>query len=105
MYGQLQSNAAFWGAQSTWSIALIAGWIVVAAGYFHQGWMVHHRHTATNVSSLLPAAVFVIQCLLFIKGVFFRDWSLIISALIVNSGVVFSLYQIIKEKGPRWKLE
>lgn len=98
VYGQLKSNTAFWDAQSIWSAALIFGWTIVAAGYYRQGWIVHHRHTAANVSLLLPSAVFCVQCLLFIKGVFFYDWSLIIGALIVNSGVVFSLYQIINAK-------
>lgn len=98
VYGQLESKTAFWDAQSIWSVALIIGWIVVAFGYYYQGWMIHHGHTSVNVSAVLPSTVLVVQCLLFIKGIFFHDWSLIIGALIVNSGVVFCLYQIVKAK-------
>lgn len=98
IYGQLKGNTGFWSAQSVWSVILIIGWMVVATGYYHQGWMVHKGHTAINVSAILPSAVFVVQCILFIKGIFFNDWSLIFGALLVNSGVVFSLYQIIKAK-------
>ena len=101
LYGQLKNNTAFWDAQTVWSVALVVSWTVVAAGYYRQGWMVHHRHSAANLSLLLPSAVFIVQCLLFIKGVFFHDWSLVIGALIMNSGVVFCLYQIVKAKGTR----
>ncbi len=98
VYGQLKGSTYFWDAQVIWSVILIIGWMVVAAGYYHQGWMVYKGHTAIHVSAILPSAVFFVQCVLFIKGIFFHDWSLIAGALIVNSGVVFSLYQIIKAK-------
>lgn len=98
VYGQLKKYPAFWDAQMLWSIVLIIGWIVVAAGYYRQGWLIHHNHSARNLSLLLPSAVFLVQCLLFIKGIHFRDWSLVVGSLIMNSGVTFSLYQIIKAK-------
>jgi hypothetical protein len=106
VYGQLKDYAAFWDAQNFWSIVLIIGYGVVAAGYYRQGWLVHHNHSAANVSILLPVTVVTIQCLLFIKGIYFNDWSLIVGALIVNSGVVFELYQTLKADRirlvPRW---
>ena len=101
IYGYLANYADFWNAQTTWSIALIVGYSVVAAGYYRQGWMIHHRHTDANISALLPCAVAIVQCLLFIKGVYFKDWSLIAGALLINSGVVFCLYQIVKAKARR----
>ena len=97
-YTWLQTNAQFWDAQTVWSAILMLGWVIVASGYYHQGWLVHKGHTALLVSVVLPSAVFVVQCILFIKGIFFHDWSLIFGAIVVNSGVVFSLYQIIKAK-------
>jgi len=101
VYSQLQGKTDFWDAQAIWSAVLALGWVVVAGGYYHQGWMVHKGHTALHVSAVLPSAVFVVQCILFTKGIFFNDWSLIFGAVIVNSGVVFSLYQIIKAKQKR----
>ncbi|OGG76568.1 hypothetical protein A2950_01025 [Candidatus Kaiserbacteria bacterium RIFCSPLOWO2_01_FULL_55_19] len=98
VYGQLENISSFWDAQALWSLALIAGWMVVSAGYFHQGWMVHQGHSAANVSAFLPSVVFLVQCILFVKGIYFNDWSLILGAVIVNSGVVFSLYQILQAK-------
>lgn len=98
LYGRLDEVAHFWSAQNVWSAILMLGWIVVSAGYYHQGWLVHKGHTALHVSAVLPSAVFVVQCILFIKGVYFNDWSLMLGAIVVNSGVVFSLYQIIRAK-------
>lgn len=103
MYGGLERFVDFWDAQNTWSVILAFGWMIVSAGYYHQGWMVHKGHTAIHVSAVLPSAVFVVQCILFIKGVYFGDWSLMFGAVVVNSGVVFSLYQIMKAKGLRRK--
>lgn len=76
----------------------MAGWVIVSLGYFHQGWLVHSGKNAEHVSIVLPVAVFSVQCILFVKGIFYGDWSLIYGAVIVNSGVVFSLYQIIKAR-------
>ncbi len=101
VYNGLAHNVAFWDAQRVWSIGLIIGWSVVAIEYYRQGWMIHHARTSVNVSALLPSTIFVMECILFVKGVFFDDWSLIVSALIVNSGVVFYLYQIVKVKRNR----
>ncbi len=98
LYGQLANNTAFWDAQFVWSMALIVCWTMVAAGYYYQGWMIHKGHTTVNVSFVLPSIVFIVQCILFVKGVFFHDWSLIFGSLIVNSGVLFCLYQIVKTK-------
>ena len=100
-YSWLAHNAFFWNTQQIWSVGLIIGWTVVAAEYFRQGWMIHNARTSINISALLPSTIFVMQCILFFKGVFFQDWSLIISALTVNSGVVFCLYQIMKKKRRR----
>lgn len=100
-YGGLEGLMNFWSAQNIWSTLLMFGWVIVASGYYHQGWLVHKGHTAAHVSAVLPSAVFVVQCILFIKGVYFDDWSLIFGAIVVNSGVVFSLYQIFKAKRRR----
>ena len=97
-YGWLAHSAAFWDAQSIWSIGLIIGWGVVAIEYYRQGWMIHHARTLVNVDALLPSTIFVMECILFVKGVFFDDWSMVVSALIVNSGIAFYLYQIIMIK-------
>ena len=96
VYGQLEFVNSFWNAQSIWSVILSIGWIIVSLGYFHQGWLIHEKRNAHNVSALLPIAVFFIQCILFVKGIYYHDWSLIWGALVVNSGVVFSLYHIIR---------
>lgn len=98
LYGELSGLAHFWNAQNVWSLILMFGWLIVAGGYYHQGWLVRKGHTAIHVSAILPSAVFVVQCVLFIKGVYFEDWSLMFGAVVVNSGVVFSLYQIFQAK-------
>ena len=98
VYINLESNAAFWDAQHIWSIGLIIGWSVYSIEYFRQGWILHHARTSDNISLLLPSTYLVMQCILFVKGVFFNDWSIIASALIVNSGVVFYLYQALQAK-------
>ncbi|MEK7479965.1 MAG: hypothetical protein AAB665_01605, partial [Patescibacteria group bacterium] len=99
-YGQLSDTAAFWNAQSVWSTALIVSWTLIAAAYYYEGWLIHHGRSQANISAVTPALIFVAQCILFIKGIFFNDWSLVFGALLVNSGVVFCLYQISKRK--RW---
>ena len=95
-YGRLSGFSIFWNSQLLWSVALSVGWVVVALGYYHQGWLVHTSKSAEHVSIVLPVAVFIVQCILFVKGIFYNDWSLITGAVMVNSGVAFSLYQIIK---------
>lgn len=97
-YNGLANLTAFWESQLFWSVILSIGWVIVSFGYFHQGWLVHKNHDSDHVSVVLPATVFVVQCVLFVKGVYYSDWSLIAGAIIVNSGVVFSLYQIIKNR-------
>lgn len=99
-YNRLAGVREFWNAGMFWSYALMLCWIVVAAGYYHQGWLVRKDHTAAHVSLILPIAVFFVQCILFVKGINFHDWSLIGGAVLVNSGVLFSLYHIAKS---RWK--
>ncbi len=94
VYKQLVGVGDFWNAQNIWSIILALGWIVVALGYYHQGYIVHKSKSASHVSIVLPIAVFIVQCVLFVKGIYYKEWALIFGALIVNSGVVFSLYQI-----------
>ena len=96
VYGYLKSISSFWDAQNTWSVVMAVGWVIVSLGYYHQGWIIHKGHNAKNVSPLLPTAVFFIQCILFIKGIYYHDWSLTWGALVVNSGVSFCLYHIIK---------
>lgn len=98
VYQSLVSFPLFWNVQTTWSIALVLCWIFVSAGYFHQGWLVHARNDAKEVSLLLPSAVFIVQCILFVKGIYYHDWSFVLGAVIVNSGVVFSLVQIFKAR-------
>lgn len=98
IYNRLIIIPAFWNTQSFWSIVLAIGWIIVSLGYYHQGWLIHSGHNTKNVSVFLPTAVFFIQCILFVKGVYYKDWSLIWGALVVNSGVLFCLYNIIKSK-------
>ncbi len=94
MYGQLVGVSDFWNAQNVWSIILACGWVVVSLGYYHQGYVVHKSKSAEHVSIVLPGAVFIVQCILFVKGIYYDDWALIFGALVVNSGVIFSLYQI-----------
>ncbi|MES3005285.1 MAG: hypothetical protein V4690_04275 [Patescibacteria group bacterium] len=96
IFGHLEHISQFWNSQNIWSLILSLGWVVVASGYYHQGWLIHEKHNAKNVSLLLPVSVFFIQCILFIKGIYYDDWSLIWGALVVNSGVSFSIYHIIK---------
>ena len=99
---RLAPQTLFWNAQSIWSALLIVGWVIVALGYYHQGWMVQKSKSSKNVSIVLPVAVFVVQCVLFVKGIYYSDRSLIIGALLVNSGVVFSVYQILKMRYSKW---
>jgi hypothetical protein len=96
IYRSLADVSSFWDAQSLWSAALALCWAVVAGGYYHQGWLVHERQSAAGVSVVLPAAVFLVQCILFVKGIYYEDWALIVGAVMVNSGVIFSLSQIWK---------
>lgn len=95
IYGYLAGFRDFWDSQFVWSVILTFGLGVVSFGYFHQGWKVKKSNDASEVSIILPVAVFMVQCVLFVKGVFYGDWSLIAGALMVNSGVVFDIYQIL----------
>lgn len=72
--------------------------MVVSLGYYNQGHLVQKSKSASHVSVMLPIAAFVVQCVLFVKGIHYKDWSLVLGALVVNSGVLFSLYQIYKVK-------
>ena len=98
VYNQLVGIDEFWNAQMLWSYALMLCWIIVAAGYYHQGWIVRKDHSSAHVSLILPIAVFFVQCILFVKGIHFRDWSLIVGAVLVNSGVLYSIYHIVKSR-------
>lgn len=93
-YNLLSHVSEFWTAQNVWSAVLIVCWMIVAMGYWHQGWIVKKAKSATHVSYLLPCAVFIVQCILFIKGIHYNDYSLVTGAVMVNSAVVFNLYQI-----------
>ena len=97
-YAKLGPVTGFWNAQSIWSVILGCCWFIVALGYYHQGWLVHTQKNARDVSMVLPIAVFFVQCILFVKGIFYHDWSLVMGAVLVNSGVVFSLSQILQAK-------
>jgi len=99
-YGYLSRFPSFWNAQSVWSVALMVCWTIVAIGYFHQGWLVrvHNQDHAHDVSIILPIAVFIVQCILFVKGIFYGDWSLVLGAVVVNSGVIFSLMNILRAR-------
>lgn len=93
-YSQLESLVEFWNAQTFWNFALIVCWGIVAFGYYHQGWVIGIKKNSSGVSIILPISVFIVQCILFVKGVFYKDTSLIIGALMVNSGVTFAIYRI-----------
>src|SRR3989344_7529454 len=95
IYRRLAHVEFFWSAQFLWSAGLAFCWIIVAFGYYHQGVLVRHDHNAAHVSIVLPIAVFFVQLILFVKGIYYNDWSLVWGAIVVNSGVLFSLYQII----------
>ncbi len=94
VYSRLSEFGSFWNAQFVWSVVLALGWIMVSIGYYHQGLMVRNGKNAMNVSLALPTIVFIVQCILFVKGIYYGDWSLIFGAIVVNSGVVFNIYQI-----------
>ncbi len=96
IYSQLAGFSSFWNAQFIWSAALAVCWALVAFGYYHQGWLIHKRGSARGVSAILPITVFFVQCILFVKGIYYKDWSLVWGAVVVNSGVFFSLYQILR---------
>ncbi len=100
-YWFFSGDTLFWSAQQFWSAGLILCWCIVAGGYFHQGWVIHKAKSATHVSFILPIAVFIVQCILFVKGIYYHDWSLIVGALMVNAGVVFNLYQIFEFRIPK----
>ena len=94
MYHWLSGIVAFWNAQIFWNIALLICWAIVAFGYCRQGWIVRKARSALHVSVMLPAIVFIVQCILFVKGIYYNDFALIVGAVLVNCGVVFDLYQI-----------
>lgn len=98
IYNELAGVSSFWNAQFLWNLALAVCWILVAIGYYHQGWLVHKHDNAKGVSIVLPITVFFVQCILFVKGIYYRDWALIEGAVVVNSGVFFSLYHILKAR-------
>ncbi|MEX2409973.1 MAG: hypothetical protein WD607_01150 [Candidatus Paceibacterota bacterium] len=98
VYNQLKLVDSFWDSQFLWNIGMMICWAVVSIGYFNQGWLVYSRDDAQGVSIILPIAVFAVQCILFVKGIYYTDWALIAGALLVNSGVTFSLYQIAKHR-------
>lgn len=98
VYRWLEKIGEFWNAQNFWSITLIICWAVVAYGYYNQGWIVRKARSSTHVSTILPTTVFFVQCILFVKGIFYHDYALIAGAIMVNSGVVFVLYQILRFK-------
>lgn len=95
MYKWLAQNNVFWNSQSFWSVALLLCWTIVALSYYHQGAIIRKAKSSSHVSLLLPAVVFFVQCILFVKGIYYKDYALIVGAVLVNSGVVFEIYQIL----------
>ena len=95
-YTALSQVPNFWSEQNLWSGGLLICWFVVALGYWNQGSIIHKAKSATHVSMVLPFAVFVVQCILFVKGIYYHDMSLVAGALLVNSAVSFDLYQIVR---------
>lgn len=95
VYRWLAQHDAFWGSQSFWSIALLLCWAIVALSYYRQGAMIRKARSSSHVSLLLPVVVFFVQCILFVKGVYYKDYALVVGAVLVNSGVVFEIYQIL----------
>ncbi|MEJ0021775.1 MAG: hypothetical protein WDN47_04340 [Candidatus Doudnabacteria bacterium] len=95
-YRFLSGYSAFWTAQKLWSLILVVGYVFVAGGYWRQGAIIHRAKNATNVSLILPSAVFVVQCIIFVKGIYYHDAALVTGAILVNSAVVFDIYQIIR---------
>ncbi|MEX2145075.1 MAG: hypothetical protein WD712_01740 [Candidatus Spechtbacterales bacterium] len=65
VYTWLAPVNQFWNAQFVWSVALIVCWVIVATGYYHQGWLIRKKQNVGNVSIVLPVAVFFVQCILF----------------------------------------
>ena len=98
VYSYLKGIPSFWDVQFAWSAVLALCWVFVATGYYHQGWLVHTQNNSKDVSIVLPITVFLVQCILFVKGVHYEDWSLVFGAIIVNSGVVFNLYHILRAR-------
>ena len=94
VYNMLKNVHDFWTTQNLWSAILLVCWAIVAGGYWNQGSIVHKAHSASHVSMVLPATVFVTQCVLFVKGIYYHDIALTVGALMVNSAVVFDLLQI-----------
>lgn len=101
VYTRLAGLESFWSTQTLWSTVLAICWVIVALGYYHQGWLIRTKNKADDVSIILPIAVFIVQCILFVKGIYYHDWSLIWGAVVVNSGVVFSFSQIIRVRRKR----
>ena len=82
--------------QLFWSISLLICWVIVSYGQFHQGKIIKQKHNNKNVSIRLPLAVFIAQLILFVKGIYYNDWSLIAGCIIVNIGTVYNIVQIRK---------
>ncbi len=95
-YSILSTKQDFWDSQSFWNTVLLFCWAVVMLGYFRQGWIVHHARSSKNISLFLPIVVFFVQCILFVKGIYYHDVALIFGAVMVNSGALFSAYQIFR---------
>ncbi|MEK7479131.1 MAG: hypothetical protein AAB634_01165 [Patescibacteria group bacterium] len=99
MFRWLSGIAEFWNTQIFWNTTLIICWVIVAFGYYRQGWIVRKAQSASHVSVMLPTVVFIVQCILFVKGIYYNDPALIVGAVMVNCGVVFNLYQIWRVSG------
>ncbi len=82
--------------QVVWSIILSVCWVVVSFGQYNQGKKIKTKETTKNVSVILPLAVIFAQVILFIKGVYYSDWSLIAGAIAVNIGALYNLFYLIK---------
>ncbi len=94
IYRLLSPVVSFWSTQNVWNIILLGCWSIVSIGYWHQGLMIHKAKTASHVSLFLPTAVFCVQCILFVKGIYYKDYALVVGAVMVNSAVLFDIKQI-----------
>jgi hypothetical protein len=95
-YHLLSGKPNFWNQQNFWNSVLLICWAVVMMGYFRQGWLVHKAKSSKNISLFLPIVVFFVQCILFVKGIYYHDVALIFGAVMVNSGAIFNAYQIFR---------
>ncbi len=84
--------------KTIWSILLMFCWIIVSLGQINQGMKIKKNKNIENISIFLPTTVFIAQTILFVKGLSYGDWSLIIGAVVVNIGTMFNVFNFLKIK-------